>query len=196
MLNSLDLAILYFFNQDLANPVFDIFFTTLSESRLVWILMIVIMIILFIKGGSRGRLAVLLVVVCFTITDPSTHYILKKLFCRLRPCHIFDDLRLIAGCGGLYGFPSNHAANSFTLAFVFSFFYRRLTVFFFSMATLVCISRVYLGKHYLSDVVAGAILGVLVAFLVVYFIKKPVQRLLKIESFDFNNSRIEGTGNG
>ncbi|OQX90911.1 MAG: hypothetical protein B6D58_09210 [candidate division Zixibacteria bacterium 4484_95] len=143
MLNSLDLAILYFFNQDLANPVFDIFFTTLSESRLVWILMIVIMIILFIKGGSRGRLAVLLVVVCFTITDPSTHYILKKLFCRLRPCHIFDDLRLIAGCGGLYGFPSNHAA-----------------------------------------------------FLVVYFIKKPVQRLLKIESFDFNDSRIEGTGNG
>jgi undecaprenyl-diphosphatase len=196
VLKSLDLAILYFFNRDLANPVFDIFFTTLAESRFIWGLLIVIIIVLAIKGGSRGWQAALLAIICFAITDPSAHYILKKIFCRLRPCHIPDDLRLITGCGGLYGFPSNHAANSFALAYVFSFFYRRLTAVFFSVATLVCISRVYLGKHYLSDVVAGAVFGVLVAILIIYFMRKPVQHLLKIKSFNIKGSTRGELGDG
>lgn len=180
MLNNLDRTVLYFFNRDLANPVFDILFVTISGSVFVFTLIAILILIVAIKGGAKGRLVAILAIVCFAITDPSAHYILKKLFCRLRPCHSFDDLRLIIGCGGLYGFPSNHAANSFALAFVFSFFYRRLTAILFSVATLICLSRIYLGKHYLSDVVAGAIFGVLVAVFVIYLGRKPVQRLLKI----------------
>ena len=195
MLGNIDRVILYFFNRDLANPVFDILFVTISESVFMFSLIAILILIVAIKDGAKGRLVAILAIVCFAITDPSAHYILKKLFCRLRPCYSLDDLRLIIGCGGLYGFPSNHAANSFALAFIFSFFYRRLTAIFFLVATIVCLSRVYLGKHYLSDVVGGAIFGVLVAVFVLYFGRKPVQQLLKIRSFDSKGSMGGKIGN-
>lgn len=61
-------------------------------------------------------------------------------------------------------FPSSHAANAFALAWVLSSRWRRGWPAFFGLATLVAFSRMYLNRHYLSDVVAGALLGVVVAW--------------------------------
>ncbi|MDK2975668.1 MAG: hypothetical protein PWP06_143 [Candidatus Marinimicrobia bacterium] len=69
------------------------------------------------------------------------------------------QIRRLDGYGGRWTFPSNHAANFFTLAAVLTFFYRKRRWIPWLIAVLVAYSRVYVGLHYPLDVLAGAILG-------------------------------------
>jgi undecaprenyl-diphosphatase len=62
-----------------------------------------------------------------------------------------------------YSFPSGHTATSFACATVLSSYAPRLRVPFFLLATLIGLSRIYNGMHYPTDVLAGAVLGVLTA---------------------------------
>ncbi len=86
---------------------------------------------------------------------------------RLRPSHDPDISHLVHIVrdrqGGLYGFVSSHAANSFAFAtFTFLAISRRwFTILIFSWATVVSYSRIYLGVHYPGDIIAGAALGLL-----------------------------------
>jgi undecaprenyl-diphosphatase len=66
-----------------------------------------------------------------------------------------------------HSFPSGHTATSFACATILAAYVPRLRVPFFLLAALIGLSRIYNGMHYPSDVLAGAILGVLVAFGVV-----------------------------
>jgi undecaprenyl-diphosphatase len=77
--------------------------------------------------------------------------------------HTVNDYR-----GGLYGFISSHAANSFGLAAIVSLIIpdRRLRIFIFIWATIVSYSRIYLGVHYPADVSVGAIVGLISARIV------------------------------
>ena len=134
MFENIDLAILYFFNHDLANPVLDWLFLIISESRVFLAAVLLILAVLLWKGSVRLTLAIILTVICVAIVDPTTYYLLKNLFARLRPCHILDDIRLLVGCGGQYGFPSNHAVNIFAAATVLSVFFKRYTAIFAAVA--------------------------------------------------------------
>lgn len=163
----MDLRILNFFNHNLANPVCDWLSDRLFDSNLGIILLLGLIAILIWKSNVRLRLAVILAVMAVLITDPTTHYILKTLFGRIRPCHALAGLRLIAGCGGLYGMPSNHAVNSFAAAGILTYFYRRAWYLFLTIAGIIGLSRVYLGKHYPSDIAAGALFGIGFAALVI-----------------------------
>lgn len=177
MLKELDLAILYFFNHDLANPFLDFLFVSIFESEIIKLFLAVMVIAIIWKGNVKARVALIIVVISIAVVDPSTYYIFKKLFARLRPCHALDDLRMLANCGGLYGFPSNHAANSFAAATILSVFYRRFAYLFMSIAALVGLSRIYIGKHYLSDVLAGAVWGIAASICLIYLIKKIALRM-------------------
>jgi undecaprenyl-diphosphatase len=64
-----------------------------------------------------------------------------------------------------HSFPSGHAATSFACATVLSYYVPRYRVAFFALAVLIGLSRVYNGLHYPTDVLAGAVLGVLIALL-------------------------------
>jgi undecaprenyl-diphosphatase len=61
-------------------------------------------------------------------------------------------------------FPSSHAANGLTLAWVLGARWRRVAPLFFALALLVAFSRMYLNRHFLSDVVVGALIGVICAW--------------------------------
>jgi undecaprenyl-diphosphatase len=61
-----------------------------------------------------------------------------------------------------HSFPSGHSATSFACATVLSYYAPRLRVLFYVLASLIAFSRVYNGMHYPTDVLAGALLGVLV----------------------------------
>jgi len=78
-----------------------------------------------------------------------------------------------------YSFPSGHAATSFACATVLSAFAPRRRVAFFLLATLIALSRLYNGVHYPTDVVAGALLGVLVALTVVKAASRTGRRLCR-----------------
>jgi undecaprenyl-diphosphatase len=75
-----------------------------------------------------------------------------------------------------YSFPSGHSATSFACATVLSSFAPRLRVPFFLLATLIALSRVYNGLHYPTDVLAGALLGVLTALLLLAGVRRLSRR--------------------
>ena len=175
----LDTKLLFFINQNLANPVFDIimpFVTNLNNWRipilLVWIL-------LMIKGGKKGRVVGFLLILVLIISDQFSSALIKPLVGRYRPCHLYDNLRLLVNCGGKYAFPSSHASNIAAFALLFSYFYRRWTPLFIIVAILVGFSRIYVGVHFPVDVLAGYAVGIFSALLIVklYFLwarKYPV----------------------
>ena len=90
---------------------------------------------------------------------------LKELVSRLRPCHTLPGVQLLLPCSASFSFPSNHAANSFALAALLARYDRKRAWLWFGVAALVAYSRVYTGVHYPSDVVAGAVLGTILALL-------------------------------
>jgi undecaprenyl-diphosphatase len=170
----LDLAIFRFINVTAANPVFDFILGQIGNTRLLSFPIVIIIILLLWKGGPRGRWLVVLSLLTVGVVDSSIHYIWKPLFGRLRPCHAepaITWLRLIQGCGGKYGLPSSHAANLFSQAVVIGAFYKSSRYYMYPLAIVISISRIYLGVHYPSDVLAGALYGALIGIVILYLAK-------------------------
>ena len=90
--------------------------------------------------------------------------VLKFIVGRARPKLYFDEQIYGAKLLGLYtlyfSFPSGHAATAFSLATSIAFFKPKFTVFLYSLAALIAFSRIAITAHYMSDVVAGAYIGV------------------------------------
>lgn len=102
------------------------------------------------------------------LSDFTCSGVLKPLVCRLRPTHepALDPVHLVHGyMGGRYGFCSSHAANSMAVALLFSLLYRNklATASLMAWVAIVCYSRMYLGVHYPTDIVAGLFIGALMA---------------------------------
>ena len=88
--------------------------------------------------------------------------ILKNIVKRSRPCHRLDDDDLIVDRPRYYSFPSGHTAASFAFVGVALLRCSLITVLpLLVLASLISFSRVYLRVHYLTDVIAGALLGLI-----------------------------------
>jgi undecaprenyl-diphosphatase len=89
---------------------------------------------------------------------------LKRLTGRKRPCHIEPHCWATLLPPDQFSFPSGHTMTAFAVATCLSVFYPSLTAGLFFCAVSIAISRVILGMHFLSDVLAGAAIGVLAGF--------------------------------
>lgn len=176
-LYSIDVSILFFFNHTLSNPAFDKFFSTITNVNSWFITYILMVGILLIKGGKKGRLALTTVLIMVTVSDQVGYKILKEFFKRPRPFSVLTNVLLPAGEAGAYSFPSNHAINNFAVAVFFSILYPQYKYPLFVTATLIAISRVYLGVHYPSDVLGGAIIGTGFGYAFAWLYKQAAQKL-------------------
>ena len=185
-LNSTDILLLKLFNRSFANPLFDFVFPFITDSS-NWLLpLIVFFFYLFRDDWRRALKAFLIAVVCLVLTDAVAAQIIKPVVGRIRPSHeLVDMIRLLVGRGGKYSFPSNHAANSMAFAIITGFFYPQMRRWLFIIPILVGFSRVYVGVHYPSDVIAGALFGFIIAnfilhlyslFVVNFSITKKIMR--------------------
>jgi len=179
-LYSIDLAVFYFFNHTISTGFLDKFFSTITDVNKWYIAYVILIGISFFKGGQRGKIAVIGLILLIIVTDQTGYRILKELFERIRPCNALNDVITPVGCAGGFSFPSNHALNNFAAAVFLLRLFPAYKGIFLIVAFLISISRIYLGVHYPSDMLGGALIGVAFGYLFSiaalkidqYFIKK------------------------
>lgn len=155
-------------------------FMWLFSGKAVWLpLAAFILIVLVYKKKWRESILILLaIVLVITLCDQFASHVCKPIFTRFRPTHhpdFMDQVKTVFDYrGGRYGFISSHAANAFGFATYMTLLFRnRLftwTIFFW--AALTAYTRIYLGVHFISDIVPGAIAGVFFGWLVYWFYVK------------------------
>ena len=118
-----------------------------------------------ILRGKQAAGFLLVALATVILNDWLTASVLKPLVGRPRPCEVLDFKTIAYACSHSFSFPSNHASNSFTLATLFALWNRNTALLAFTLALLVSFSRVYLGMHYPSDVLAGALCGIVMGWL-------------------------------
>jgi membrane-associated phospholipid phosphatase len=93
--------------------------------------------------------------------------LMKNIIRRPRPFHVIEGTRLISEGAHGFSFPSGHTSSTFGLATGLSLHFPKWYVIApsYLYATIVALSRPYLGAHYPSDLLVGAILGVGMQFL-------------------------------
>lgn len=159
---------LFLFLNGLHQPWLDQAMYVMTD-KLTWI-PVYILLLVMIKRAYNWKIALFSlvgVVLVVTLCDRISVELFKEVFERYRPSRnldIAEQVHIVNGYrGGLYGFVSSHATNFFGVAaFVFMLLNKRLKkppYWIFLWAGLISYTRIYLGVHYPSDILAGGILG-------------------------------------
>jgi len=158
-LHAQDLAAFRFVNQTLITPLLDAVMPFLSGNPFFYPALCLLGIILVWKGGVRGRLCALMLILVVALGDELIIRSIKLLVGRPRPFAALQDVRLLVGKGASASFPSGHAANWFAATVVAAIYYRRSLYLMLPLAIAVSYSRMYVGVHFPSDVLTGAAFG-------------------------------------
>lgn len=149
-------------------------FMWLFSGKAVWLPLaaFILWVLIYKKNWREWLLVLLAVTLVVTLCDQFASHLCKPLFTRFRPTHhpdFMNEVRTVFGYrGGLYGFMSSHAANAFGFVTFLALLMRSrlLGWTLFGWAVLTAYSRVYLGVHFISDIVPGALVGTLFGYLV------------------------------
>ena len=149
-----------FFSLNGSDSVFIDNFMWLYTGKIVWIPLALLIIAVFIykKDWRESLLILLSIVLVVTLCDQFSSHVCKPFFMRFRPSHhpdFMNEVDLVMNYrGGKFGFISGHAANSFGFAIFLSCLLKNklLTFSIFLWAILTSYSRIYLGVHFISDI--------------------------------------------
>ena len=173
-LSALDSLLFFLVNNNLQNSFFDIIMPFITKKA--WVFFLPLFLWCFLRDRKTATIALVLGVASLLLSDWTSNT-LKYIFERDRPCSELDGVRLLVGCGKSFSMPSNHAVNAF--AFMTPFFILqkyRIRYLFLTVALLVGFSRIYVGVHYPSDVLVGALIGVLVSASILRLYKGALSR--------------------
>lgn len=156
-------------------------FMWVYTSTLIWIPLALVLLYVIIRNNKlkEALFLILMIAITVTICDRVSSGIFKPVFKRFRPAQDPEFMYLVdivnGYRGGQYGFISSHAANTFGLFTFTSLLFRKkeFTFAFLLWAIISCYSRIYLGVHYLGDIICGAILG-LISGVLMYFLYKYI----------------------
>lgn len=176
---AIDEQLFYYIHHHLAHPWLDAILPVWRE-KTTWLpaYLLAAFWLLYRYGWSGARI-LLLVGIGIALSDQLTSSVIKPLVGRPRPCYnaaFAEQIRELVGCGGHDSFPSSHAANHFALAMLLSLTWlqnrKAWQWVLFLWAASISLAQVYVAKHYPIDILFGAILGMSIAVLLVWLIRR------------------------
>lgn len=174
ILNQYDTRLFLFLNS-LHNPATDSLWMFITGKWFWLFLYLPLLYFIVIKYKWRTIEIVLLSIIIITCTDQVAN-LMKSGIMRPRPCKVSEllpQIHLLKGCSD-YGFVSGHAANAFgqiTMLISLNLFSssreRLLSIWLMILwATLVALSRIFVGVHYPMDVICGGAIGAIIALII------------------------------
>lgn len=178
---SLDQALFTQINSVWTHPWLDSFFpfvTDLHKTPYFKFILIpaVLMIFVWRRGCKKGLIIFFFALLSVGLSDTVGTRLFKNNFERSRPVDNGRLEAIVRSPAGGYSFVSNHAANNFAFAVFTSAFFPAAKLLVFTIAVIISYSRVYNGVHYPTDVLGGAIVGILCGYLISLLCRKVLQR--------------------
>jgi len=169
-INNLDFFALYWVQEHLRCSFLDglsAFLSVTFNGGVGWFVIVAVMLF-FKKTRVAGVVMMVSILLAFFVGELA----LKNIIGRVRPCN--QDLSVVLAVDRplAYSFPSGHTGSSFAAATALFLCNKKWGVPALVLATVIGLSRAYLFVHFFTDVLAGAVLGMLCALAVWYIFKK------------------------
>lgn len=156
----------------------DWFSQILNVSFMPFLIWVIILTVFYYQ--KRQFFFIMLPLFNLIVSGGISNYILKNIFTRFRPC--IQHIVINFSCPTDFSFPSGHAATMFAAATSIAILDPKKAVFYYSIALLISLSRIYLGVHYLLDVLSGAIIGILISLLLTKILNRKLSYKKKIST--------------
>ena len=160
-LNQLELPVLYAIQDAIGSSFCDTFFsliTKLGDKGIFWIVLALVLLF-FKKTRKAGTAMAIALILGLCVTNLG----IKPLVGRIRPYAADPSIALIIPPESEFSFPSGHTSTSFECAFVLFAYHKEWGIAAIVLAALIGFSRLYLMVHYPTDVLAGVLVGALIA---------------------------------
>ena len=175
---NLDGGFLLFLQGSVRNQVLNsimIFITSLGDRGMIWIAATILLLI-----PKKTRKVGIMSAVALLGSLIINNNIVKNIVQRPRPFVTFTDLQIIIPTPSEFSFPSGHTSSSFAAAAVFfRYLPKKLGIPSVILAGLIGFSRLYVGVHYPTDVIAGAIMGILLSYMAEFLVSFVSGKLKK-----------------
>ncbi len=162
--------------------------TRLGDGGSLWIVLAIIFLAIN-KTRKVGVASALALIITFVTVNLG----IKNMVARIRPYEVIEGLTNLVGKQSDFSFPSGHSAHAFAVGVVILIMMpKKIGVPIFTISILMAFSRLYVGVHYPTDVIAGVVLGTVIALLSVFITNKAC------EAWNKRNKAIEEeeTGGG
>ena len=161
-MSNIEFMILDFIQNYIRNPILDkvmVFITTLGNSGMIWIVTALLMLC-----SKKYRTTGIMLSLGLIGSLLFGNVILKPLFHRTRPFDIVEGIELLIAAPHDYSFPSGHTLASVISATILLIRDRKIGFSALVLAILIAFSRLYLYVHFPTDVLGGAVIGVIIGF--------------------------------
>lgn len=174
----------------LHNPISDTFFkliTNIGDGLAFVIVSVLLLVFVKIRWGIIGLLT-------FGVSGLLSQFFKKVVFGDVpRPLKFFEGKEILHTVDGVHNafvhsFPSGHTTTAFAMFTLLALFWsgnRTVAVICFVLAVTTAISRIYLSQHFIEDVFAGTILGMLTATFLYFWLEIKAPRLLASQRLDY-----------
>lgn len=172
IIQELDFMVLNYIREHLRNGFLDNIMpmiTMLGNMGIFWVA-----VALVISAKAKYRRCSITMLAGMVIGVIIGNLIIKNIIQRDRPCWINEIEDMLIANPQDFSFPSGHTMSSFIAAAILFHYDKRLGIPSFGIAVLIAFSRLYLYVHFPSDIVGGALLGIVIAGMTVSAMEKCV----------------------